>query len=344
MAAWRPTNGAHGPKTVGLGVGGLSWADLGGLALDRGLLSRDERVAFATATISVAVLAPPRVVRGDPLPIEFEVVAWPPEWESLAGGAWPTGWGSWAVRFTLDRATVAGEPIDLVQFGPGDAEKGGASPAAFRARAIATPAAEHPRADLPPGVYTIRVEMTARLNTALPRILEGIGRFGTPDALGFPEAGWPVTAETTFEIVERGPTRKTVPLVRPFGYAARLENFGGTPGDIVIEWPRGGAAPERPPWVWAGHTLAARVRLRFEDTDIDLGPIVLPDHRGSMPSFPIPPGLAAAIHAAPPGSAFLLLTPDPEVARLVTAPGPLIEAEPIEVRIGIDNWRPKVRP
>jgi hypothetical protein len=310
-----------------------SWASLGGIALHRDMLTREERIAYCTATLGVGVRTPEKVVRGDPLPVEFVLSAWSVDWRNLTGEPWPTNWGPGLTRFTLVRATVDGAPIDLFQFQDGDDMCGSVK----SWRIMTPPGAEkseaHPRADFAPGPHVLRVEMIARLPSTEPMISRAAGPFASLDELGFPDAGWPIVVESTFTVVETGPAREATPMVGSFSLDAVLRDWGAGDWSIGIEAPMTSPPPDPPAWAGTDNIFAARASLRIGATTTELGPCVLQFGGGFGNSFELTPHQARAILAAPTGDAVLVLTYDPQLAKLVTTPGRVIETGPIELPI-----------
>jgi hypothetical protein len=314
--------------------GSNTWGRIGGIALDRKLLTREERAAFCTATLRVQVRPPERVVGGDPLPIQFLADGWGPDWDTLADQAWPSAWGAGGMDFTLTSATVDGEPIDLVQFDDdGRLKQMKRRRQRLDVRPWTAAADEHPRANYPVGRHKLRVELTARVRYEERLHAGAEGSYPSLAALGFPDEGWSVVAESEFEVVENGPAREIVPLRGALGLEAKLVATGDGSWNLRLQVPLGHLRQR----VRDRGIFAARLSVRAGDEAFDLGSWVSLENYDFIFLPELTQEQILAILDAPADSAFVVVTPDADIARLVTAPGALIATDPIELPIEIEG-------
>lgn len=311
-----------------------SWPDLVIVAAERRLLSKQERVDFCTSTLRLALRTPDRIVQGDPLPIEFLYSAWIPSQNVLDSKylheSWPTGWSPGVVDFVLQSAEVDGQPIHLIQFEPDGTTQRRYSPRELITVPARVPVDEHPRADFAPGRHTLRVVMHANLPNH-PMVTSTTFGFLSLDDLGFPTDGWTIALEKTFEVVESGPTRTTTPLVGSLGLVAVLERWEDS-STLTLEIAAPYTDTPRPAWLSSDAVFAARLDLKLDDQVTPLGPWVNPFVPAHSQDILLTPGQLTAI-ASDPDRASVIVTVDPELAKLITAPGPLIICDPIEVPI-----------
>ncbi len=336
IKAWSDGETDFPPRDFNSGSGPNWWSTIAGIAIYEKRLGLEDRVAFCTATVRVRVRTPERVVRGGPLPIEFLVDSWGPDWVSLTGKPWPSAWGGGAMDFTLRSAAVDGQAIDLVQFDDdGNLESLNSRRSRIHIRPWNIPADEHPRADYSVGRHRLRVEMIARVRYEERLHAGAEGNYASLEALGFPDEGWPIVVETAFEVVENGPVREIVPLRGVFDFEATLEEFSSSSWSLSVRRPRAALKERSPEWMRSGDIFAARITLRAGEMTADLGTWVSSKWMFSIDLPQITEAQKQAILTADPGTAFFVVTPDADIARLVTERGALIATEPIELPIEI---------
>ena len=338
IKAWSDGETDFPPRDFNSGSGPNWWSTIAGIAIYEKRLGLEDRVAFCTATVRVRVRTPERVVRGGPLPIEFLVDSWGPDWVSLTGKPWPSAWGGGAMDFTLRSAAVDGQAIDLVQFDDdGNLESLNSRRSRIHIRPWNIPADEHPRADYSVGRHRLRVEMIARVRYEERLHAGAEGNYASLDALGFPDEGWSIVVETEFEVVERGPTRKIVPLRGPFGFAVTLEQWSKNTWHLSVDDPRASRTTNPPEWMRNRDIMAARLSVRTGETSFDLGTWVSSPLSFSIDLPRLTKAQIQALLDAPAGSAVFVVTPDADIARLVVGPGALIATDPIELPIEIER-------
>ncbi len=336
IKAWSDGETDFPPRDFNSGSGPNRWATIAGIAIYEKRLGLEDRIAFCKATVRVRVRTPERVVRGGPLPIEFLVDSWGPDWMHLTGVPWPSAWGGGAMDFTLRSATVDGQAIDLAQFD----DDGSLMGRDRRRPRIHThpwniPASEHPRADYSIGRHKLRVELTARVRYEERLHAGAEGIYASLEDLGFPDEGWPIVVEAEFEVIEQGPAREIVPLRGPFPYKARMVQMSDSNWWFNIRRDIGALKTGPPLWMRDRDILAGRLSLHAGEMTFDLGIFVAPPY---MMSIDLPKRTDAQFRAildAPAGSAFFVITPDADIGQLVTERGALIATDPIELPIEI---------
>lgn len=316
----------------------ISWADLGLVALYRGLLTQQQRTAYCTSTGRLGLIVPQRIVQGDPLPVSLWLQYCIPNWNHYGRSYWPIG--RYGLAYSLDTATIDGRVVQLAQFCADGSPQQIAYPYGFDSETWLLPREMSPGADLAPGKHTLRVSLRAWLDVNSPLSGPNYKPHASAAAFGFPDEGWIMQAEVAFEVVAGGSTRAKVPLRGDFAYHARLRLDRSQDVHYIqfevphTQWP---SEAEVPIWMREGDILAAQAELRVGDKSEALGPIVIPRREGYAEGVWVSAAQMREIALATEGEAVVVLTPDAELAKLVATPGALIVGDPIVVPIEVSE-------